>query len=682
MTEFLDDTINFAEYLRETNHKEKVKPASEFVQDAKARLRSRAKAKRTFLPWPKCNESFEFRRGEVTVWAGQNGHGKALAIDTPIPTPNGWSTMGALQIGDVVYDEMGNQCNVTAATAVMHDHKCYRVEFDDGSSIVADAEHRWLTSNARARHSTRTARDNDSARAGVKNPNLDQSHKRILPSIVTTQEIADSILVTAKTYHGTLNHSIEVCGSLKNPHANLPIDPYVLGAWLGDGTSANASIACNDPEILNEIAKTGLVITSYAGKYMYGITGNLSTCLRSAGLLKNKHIPAAYLRSSDAQRLSLLQGLMDTDGHITSYGRCEFTSTRAVLALAVLELCLSLGIKAKLIHGRSTLRGRDCGPKFRITFTTARPVFRMLRKLQFIKSKLSPVTGNRYITACVEIDSVPVKCIAVDSPSHLYLAGHAMIPTHNTGVTTQVALSLVGQDEKVCIASFEMKPVTSISSMVRMFAGTNPFSPEYQDGGGLDLLDQLFDEFGEWTTGRMWLYDQTGTAYPDTVLGMVKYCAQELGITHVFIDSLMKCVKAEDDYNGQKDFVDQLCALAKDCDIHVHLVHHLKKPAKEGDMPDKHDTKGSGSITDQVDNLFMVWRNKPKEDAGRAKGSSSPKKDEPDAYLLCRKQRTYEGSSDGEPQIALWRDRDSSQFVAQAGDPVQFFPNYPHFQSS
>lgn len=248
-----------------------------------------------------------------------------------------------------------------------------------------------------------------------------------------------------------------------------------------------------------------------------------------------------------------------------------------------------------------------------------------------------------------------------------------------TDVTTQVSLSLVGQGQKVCVASFEMKPVTTIGRMVRMYAGTNPFSPEYQEDGGLAVLDTLYDEFGEWTGGRMWLYDQTGTAYPDTVLGMVKYCAQELGITHVFIDSLMKCVRAEDDYNGQKAFVDQLCALAKDCDIHVHLVHHLKKPSKEGDMPDKHDTKGSGSITDQVDNLFMVWRNKPKEDAHKVLGDRSNKKTEPDCYLLCRKQRNYEGSTDGEPSIGLWRHRDAGNFVENAGDAAQFFPNYPHF---
>jgi len=250
-----------------------------------------------------------------------------------------------------------------------------------------------------------------------------------------------------------------------------------------------------------------------------------------------------------------------------------------------------------------------------------------------------------------------------------------------TDVTTQVALSLAGQDEKVCIASFEMKPVTTIGRMVRMFAMTNPFSPEYQAEAGLDALDTLYDQFGQWSDGRMWLYDQTGTAKPNTVLGMVKYCAQELGVTHVFIDSLMKCVKAEDDYNGQKEFVDQLCAMAKDLDIHIHLVHHLKKPPKESDMPDKHDTKGSGSITDQIDNLFMVWRNKPKEDAWKANGNASTKQTEPDSYLLCRKQRNYEGSCDGEPVISLWRHRDAGQFVAQPGDRAQMLAYYPHVES-
>ena len=250
-----------------------------------------------------------------------------------------------------------------------------------------------------------------------------------------------------------------------------------------------------------------------------------------------------------------------------------------------------------------------------------------------------------------------------------------------TDITTQVALSLVGQGEKVCIASFEMKPVTTINRMTRMFTGMNQFSPEFQGDSGLRALDQLYDEFGQWTDGRMWLYDQTGTAYPDVVLGMVKYCANELGITHIFIDSLMKCVKGEDDYNGQKEFVDQLCALAKDCNCHVHLVHHLKKPPKEADMPDKHDAKGSGSITDQIDNLFMVWRNKPKEDDIKINGGNSKKIDDFDCLLRCRKQRNYAGSADGEPDIALWRHRDGGHFVQSKGDPAMFFAVYQHHQT-
>ena len=145
-----------------------------------------------------------------------------------------------------------------------------------------------------------------------------------------------------------------------------------------------------------------------------------------------------------------------------------------------------------------------------------------------------------------------------------------------------------------------------------MWIGCNPISVEFQGEDGIDALDSLYDQFGEWTTGSMWLYDQMGTADAATTIGMVRYCAKELGITHVFVDNLAKCVKGEDDYNGQKQFVDELTSVARDYDMHIHLVHHLKKPANENSVPDKHDNKGSGAITDLVDNVMLVWRNKVK----------------------------------------------------------------------
>lgn len=247
-------------------------------------------------------------------------------------------------------------------------------------------------------------------------------------------------------------------------------------------------------------------------------------------------------------------------------------------------------------------------------------------------------------------------------------------------VTAQVALSLMGQGEKVCVANFEAKPVTTMQNMARMFCGVNPFSPEFMGDAGIEALEQLYEEFGGWTDNRLWLYDQNGTTAAERVLGMVKYCAVELKINHIFVDNLAKCVKGEDDYNGQKGFVDEATAIARDCGCHVHIVHHLKKPPKETEVPDKHDIKGSGSIVDQVDNLMLVWRNKAKE-AERKEGKSG-KAEEPDSIVFCRKQRNYEGSDDGEPNIALWLERDSGQLVGSPHDGPMFFPNWPHRQTA
>lgn len=246
-------------------------------------------------------------------------------------------------------------------------------------------------------------------------------------------------------------------------------------------------------------------------------------------------------------------------------------------------------------------------------------------------------------------------------------------------VTSQVALSLMGQGERVCMASFEMKPVTTLQRMARMFCGTNPYSPEYQGDDGIATLEGLYDQFSDWTDGRLWLYDQNGTTEAERVLGMAKYCVKELGITHVFIDNLAKCIRAEDDYNGQKSFVDECTAIAKDFDAHIHIVHHLKKPNKETDMPDKHDTKGSGTIVDQPDNLMQVWRNKAKEE-DRKQGKFT-RASEPDTVIFCRKQRNYDGVDDGEPNISLWMHKDSGQFLEAADSAVLFFPNWPHVET-
>lgn len=383
--------------------------------------------------------------GDWLFWlilAGR-GWGKALALDTPIPTPSGWTTMGELRVGDEVFDERGMPCRVTFATEVMHGHTCYDVVFSDGTVITADAEHQWLTVDRRTRKAL-------ARRTGTTNRHdRPQSRPRYAPGIVTTEQIA------ATLYDGReVNHAVPTCEPIVCPTADLPIDPYVLGVWLGDGHSAGASITTADAEILAHIERAGYAVRPMAtseGKcavYSIGATelardpvtgqmmpnGSLHSALKALGLRNHKHIPVAYLRASEEQRLALLQGLMDTDGSVESCGRCEFMSTNHALAAGVYELVAGLGMQPRMTEERATLDGEDYGPRWRVRFTAHRPVFRLSRKLarQHTGKAQRERVKRRYIVEVRPRPSVPVRCIQVDSPSHLFLASRAFIPTHNT----------------------------------------------------------------------------------------------------------------------------------------------------------------------------------------------------------------------------------------------------------
>lgn len=237
-------------------------------------------------------------------------------------------------------------------------------------------------------------------------------------------------------------------------------------------------------------------------------------------------------------------------------------------------------------------------------------------------------------------------------------------------VTGQVQLSLCAQDEKVGLASFEMKPTKSLERMGRQWTGFNINDPLILcDPAERRALLEKYAEFRDWTDNKLWMYDQQGTVEWRQVCAVARYCAKELGITQFFIDNLAKCVKGEDDFNGQKAFVGEICSIAQDENIHIHLVHHVKKPATDNAEANKYDFKGSGSITDQPDNVIAVWRNKKKE---RARQNSKPFFDtEPDTKLIVDKQRNGEG---WEGHIGLWFHQQSTQFLAGHNHkPMEFF---------
>lgn len=222
-------------------------------------------------------------------------------------------------------------------------------------------------------------------------------------------------------------------------------------------------------------------------------------------------------------------------------------------------------------------------------------------------------------------------------------------------ITGQIALGLVKQKEKVCIMSFEMKPKRTIMRMTRQFSGQDLENPFMKDRAA--TINGYYDRLKKFSEDKLWLYDQQGTTSSKQVISVARYCAVELSITHIFIDSLMKCVSGEDDYNAQKAFVDELTALARDHNVHIHLIHHIRKLESEEKMPNKNDVKGTGAIADQVDNVLLMWRNKKKERMLR--NGEEIKGVQPDAYLMCEKQRNGEA----EEWYQLWYHKDSQQFV-------------------
>jgi len=216
--------------------------------------------------------------------------------------------------------------------------------------------------------------------------------------------------------------------------------------------------------------------------------------------------------------------------------------------------------------------------------------------------------------------------------------------------TSQVALHLVSLGRRVAVASLEMQPWNTLKRMARQAAGSAM------------PAESFLINFCDWLGARQFLiYDQHGRAEWRHMANVVRYAAIELGVQHFLIDSLMMCVAGEDDYNGQKDFVTALCSVAHDTGCHIHLVHHARKLRDESDIPGKFDARGSGTITDQVDNVFTFWRNKAKEIERENAARVSAPFDEtanPDALLICDKQRNGEW----EGRVRLWWDGPSMSY--------------------
>lgn len=354
--------------------------------------------------------------------------GKALDVETPIPTPDGFKRMGDIQVGDKVFGRDGKPYNVSFATDYQHNRDCYKILFDDGTHIIADAEHIWTVHDK-----THRRRDKNSERD------------------LTTKQMLDAGIFMGD---GSKKYSIKNTSPVLTDKKDLPIDPYLFGYWLGDGDSSRFRVTSHvDDTFFKEYCDTVeaeySIIPDKRGytvcyQTLYGYTDKL----KRLGVLGNKHIPDCYLWSSVDDRKKLLCGLMDSDGNSSEpvNGRkynnlCEFSNKNETLIDSFMVLCSSLGLKPK--KTKKIIKGVDY---YLVRFTTYSDYgigapFMMKRKSDRIGPRGNfDFTTSRLISSIEKVESRPVKCIQVDSPDHIFLCGEQFLPTHNTTVVAAYLL--------------------------------------------------------------------------------------------------------------------------------------------------------------------------------------------------------------------------------------------------
>lgn len=345
------------------------------------------------------------------------GDWKGLPLDTKIPTLDGWSTIADLQEGNIIFDKDGNPTKILHKSEI-HYNPCYKITFDNGKSIIADHEHRWLVSFKKNKSKKRP-----------------DGYEHI---VMTTEQIYD-YLNNLEERRSDLIPKILNPKPLNCMAKDLPIDPYLLGVWLGDGSKATGLITqAKGSPIWDEIKRRGYEISendqhnpdreNVEMRTVYG----LRTELKKLNLLMNKHIPDIYQRASFEERLDLLRGLMDTDGYFHPKRKRFVMSTGQKWQRdEIIKLLATFGIKTSTFEVVKKL-GEKSFISWDVCFSTDlfNPFLTRNQDIEQVGTQNNRTFRN--IEKVELVDTIPTQCLEVDSPSHTFLCTEEMIVTHNT----------------------------------------------------------------------------------------------------------------------------------------------------------------------------------------------------------------------------------------------------------
>ena len=569
-----------------------------------------------------------FHRGDLVIIAGRPGHGKAQPLDSQVLTPSGFVKMGDLKIGDQITGSNGRAAEVIGIYA-QGELDVYRVTLSDGSSCECSIDHLWFT---------QTRNEKRYGRSG---------------SVKTLKEISDSLTRTDSEWKCP-NHYLPVVQPVQfRPRPILSLAPYLVGLLLGDGMCQRSVLFCKPEtdlqEELERLLPPGDAI-NHSGddvrivrKQRSREKSETAKALDCYGLLGcdsfTKFIPRGYLFALINDRVRLLQGLCDTDGHVTKEGTTvEYSTSSPQLAEDVTFLARSLGGVVRTAtriptykHQGETKNGSKA---FRIFMRFTNGVIPVASKKNLARWRTTPGRSQRTIVKIDYVGKKQCQCIRVSAPDQLYVTDNFTV-THNSSLLKDIITTgIIRYGWRVGLFTIEMSGIEVIK---RALFSESQVHSQRANTGFMNKEDwrRLSEAAGVLAETKLSI-DESGGLTITELRSRAQSLAIDGGLDLIGVDYLQLMSgtsrRTDNHVNELSDITRGLQLLARDLNVPVIALSQLNRSieADKTRKPILADLRESGSIEQDADVVLFIWREELRKATEENKG---------EADLIVGKQR-------------------------------------------
>lgn len=538
-----------------------------------------------------------FHKTDLIIIAARPAMGKGLLLNEVVMSPSGPVMIGDLVVGDKLCSTYGDSCNVVGVFP-QGKRPVYEIKFNDGLVVIADDQHLWEVQDRKIRKSK-------------------SDQVRVLS---TKQLLSEGLYIKERR-----NFSVKYCSPAYHHNINVPIDPYILGLLIGDCYMSPKKISFSNPE--SDLSKAVIDYFGPANVTKEGIEhlikngSNIKEHLSSLNLLGklsyDKFIPYDYLFNSIENRIKLLQGLIDTDGHIVDSNQIEFSTTSFQLKNDITTLVRGLGGRASFIEkiGRYKKDG---------VVTTTRTYYRVFISFSS-DSYVVPVASvkhlakynnnkkyhKRFIESIKYAGESETVCIKVDSKDECFLMNDYLV-THNTGLAVTIAKNLALQF-KVPIGFFSLE-MSWKQLMIRIMSQETQISSEVFRNGKIDdyEFNTMFNKVDGLKDMQIYVDDNPSLTIRDIRMKSMKMV--QLGAKIIMVDYLQLITGSKKGQSREQEISEisrQLKVIAKELDVPVIALSQLSRSVETrgGDKrPILSDLRESGSIEQDADIVMFLYR--------------------------------------------------------------------------